>query len=165
VGGDGRHGLEGIALLCSQAGPQGTVELDRGERAVKGICLLLELLHPGREISQGFSGSAFDLEEGTVYREEMVRGRADTDNLAQVIATEGAIPGLLAKRGIVLDEVVAGLDQLLGKGVLERVEEGPISLAAGVDSAQRLLQPLDEGQYGDGPGSARFLFYRHEFWC
>jgi hypothetical protein len=100
VGGDGRHGLEGIALLCSQAGPQGTVELDRGERAVKGICLLLELLHPGREISQGFSGSAFDLEEGTVYREEMVRGRADTDNLAQVIATEGAIPGLLAKRGI-----------------------------------------------------------------
>ena len=61
MGGDGRHGLEGIALLCSQAGPQGTVELDRGERAVKGICLLLELLHPGREISQGFSGSAFDL--------------------------------------------------------------------------------------------------------
>ena len=106
---------------------------------MKGICLLLELLHQGREISQGFSGSVFDLEEGTVYSEEMVIGRTDTDNLSQVIATEGAVQGLLAKRGIVFDVVVAGLDQLLGKGVLERIEEGPISLAAGVDSALLLI--------------------------
>ena len=62
-----------------------------------------------------------------MYSKEMVSGRADTDNLEQVIATEGTVPGLLAKRGIVLDVVVAGLDQLLGKGVLERVEEGLIS--------------------------------------